>query len=136
MSVVTALVSHLLNHAEVTALVANRIYPDEIPPSTSEQPNLMPLLTYKLLSDPPSLTHDRKSTYVARIQVDSWGGTYKSTHAAAAAVDQALHGYRGAMGSEGLPVGICQRSDKRDNPNAENVDLFHVESFFTVHYKE
>ncbi len=136
MSLITALVWHLLNHTEVAALVGARIHANKIPPSTSEQPNVMPLLTYKLLSDPASITHDRKSTYVARVQLDSWGGSYKSAHAVASALDQALHGYRGAMGSEGLHVGLCLRKDKRDNPNAENVDLFHVESFFEIRYKE
>lgn len=136
MSVVTAVVSHLLNDAGVAAVVGARVYPTEIPPATSATPNVLPLLTYRLLDDPPMRTHDKKDTRRARLQIDGWGGSYKSSHAAADAVYAALHGYKGAMGSEGLHVGASFLKEKRDNDNTESVELFNVEMVFEIHYKE
>lgn len=135
MSILTALVSHLLQDAGVSDLVADRIYADRIPPSTSEAPNAMPLLTYTLLDDPASTTHDKKDVFAARIQVDAWGGSYESAHAAADAVHRSLHGYKGAMGEEGIDVGGCFRKSKRDN-NYDAVELFRVEQIYLVNYKE
>lgn len=135
MSLLPALTAHLLNHASVSALVAARIYPERLPASTSATPNVMPLVTYQLLDEPATTTHDSQVIFRARVQVDAWGGSYKSAHAVADALFAALHGYRGAMGNQSVHVGGCFRTGKRDASDP-NVELFRVVQEFSIHYRE
>jgi hypothetical protein len=135
MSILSALTKHLLDHAGLSALVGTRIYPDTIPASTSETPNQLPLIVYKLLDEPVIPTHDHQNLYTARVQLDAWGGSYKSKHAVADQIMAAIDGYKGAMGDGSVYVGGCFRKGKRDNDN-ENVGLFRVEQIFAINYNE
>lgn len=135
MSLMTALASHLLNHAGLSALVADRVYPFQISASTSAAPNQMPLVVYKLLDEPEMTTHDNQPIYQARVQITSWGGTYKSAHAVDDQVYASLKGYRGAMGDQSVNVGGCFRKIKRDD-NAPDVELFRVIQEFVINWKE
>ena len=135
MSLLTALTSHLLSDAGLSALVGARIYPEKMPASTSATPNTMPLVTYQLIDEPVTTTHDRQVLPRARIQIDAWGGSYKSAHTTASAVFAALHGYRGALGDQSVNVGSIFCTSKRDASDP-NVELFRVSQDFTVHYKE
>lgn len=135
MSIMTAVSAHLLGHAGLSALVADRVYVKEMPPSTSATPNTMPLITFRLLDEPLMTTHDNRELYSARIRVDAWGGSAKSAHAVADQVHASLRGYRGAMGDGSVHVGGCFRKAKRDNSNDE-VSLYSVEQTYVLNYKE
>lgn len=135
MSIMSAVISHLLNHAGTSALVGDRVYPMEIPKSTSAAPNQMPLIVCKLLDEPELQTHDNQPIFQARVQVISYGGTYKSSHAVDDQVYASLKGYRGHMGDQSVYVGGCFRAAKRDR-NFPDVDLFSVEHEFTINWKE
>ena len=135
MSIMSALISHLLNHAGTSALVADRVFPMEIPPSTSKTPNQMPLIVCKLLDEPEITTHDNQPIFQARVQVISYGGTYKSSHAVDDQVYASLRGYRGRMGDQSVDVGGVFRNAKRDR-NFPDVELFSVEHEFTINWKE
>lgn len=135
MSIMTAVSAHLLAYAGLSALVATRVYVKEMPPSTSETPNIMPLVTFKLIDEPMITTHGNNNIYNARIQVDSWGGSYKSVDGVASQVHAALQGYRGAMSDQTVIVGGCFRKSKRDNSNDE-VSLYRIEQVYVMNYKE
>lgn len=135
MSIMTALASHLLNHAGLSALVGNRVYPLQIPASTSATPNQMPLVVYKLLDEPEITTHDNQPIYQARVQITAWGGSYKSAHAVTDQVYAALKGYKGHMGDQSVNVGGCFRKLKRDD-SAPEVELFRVIQEFVINWKE
>lgn len=135
MSLLTALTSHLLNHAGLSALIGTRVYPEKMPASTSATPNTMPLVTYQLIDEPMVTTHTNNNLFMARVQIDAWGGSYKSAHAVADQVFLALQGYRGAMGDQSVEVGGCFRNAKRDQSN-EDVELFRVIQDFVINWKE
>jgi len=115
--------------------VSARIYPERIPESTTESPNIMPLATFTLVDEQDIGTYENKTHYHARVQLEAWGGSYKSAHDVAAALHSALDGYRGAMGDQNVYVGGCFRKGKRDN-SAENVELHSVEQVYVINYKE
>jgi hypothetical protein len=135
MSLLSALTSHLLNHAGLSALISTRLYPEKLPASTSETPNTMPLATYQLNDEPVSTTHDGKLLYRTRVQVDAWGGSYKSAHVVAHQVFTALQGYSGHMGDQTVSVGGIFRQAKRDQGD-ENVGLFCVSQDFIINWKD
>lgn len=135
MSLLPALASHLLNHAGLSALISTRLYPEKMPASTSDSPNTLPLVTYQLIDEPIIATHDGNNLYRARVQLDAWGGSYKSAHDTAAQVFSALQGYRGHMGDQSIYVGACLRVSKRDQSD-ETVQLFRVSQDFMVNWKE
>jgi len=114
MSIESGLVTHLLRDAAISALISTRIYPEKLPAGSTSNPTVMPCLTYQLIDEPLQMTTDYKQLFRARIQIDSWGGSYKSAHALADAVHDALQGYHGAMGDHN--VGVVLRQSKRDDP--------------------
>ncbi len=133
--ILPALVNYLLNHSDVSALVGARIYPERLPESTSATPNTMPLITYQLVNEPVRTTHTNNNLFSSSVQIDAWGGSYKSANDLAAAVFSALQGYAGHMGTGGVQVGSIFRQDKRDASDP-NVDLFRVVQIFTINWKE
>lgn len=129
----SALTAHFLAHTPLTNLVGTRVYPEKLPESSTEAPNQMPAVTYKLQDEPLVITHDNELLYHARVEVVAWGGSYKSAQAVADQVAALLIGFAGVMGGE-LTVGGVFRKLKRDN-GAENVGLFRVEQVFVMNYK-
>lgn len=138
MSLLSALSNHLLINESLSVLVGTRVYAEKMPASTSTAPNVMPLLTYKLLDEPVITTHGNNNLYQARVQLDAWGGSYKSAHAVANVIQNMLQGYRGVMydkNGNSVDVGGFFRKEKRDDPN-EDVELFRVVQVYTINYKE
>lgn len=133
-TVLPALVEHLKQSSRVTALVAERIYPERLPESTSATPNTMPLITYQLLDEPVITTHSNNNLFKAVVQIDAWGGGYKSAADVAWAVFYALQGYAGEMG-ELVTVGRVMRTSKRDASDP-NVHLYRISQNFEINWKE
>lgn len=132
-SVLPALVTHLKQTAALTALIGERIYPERLPESTTETPNTMPLITYQLLEEPVNTTHTNNNLFRAVVQIDAWGGSYKSADAVAQALFNALHGYKGNLG--GVETGAIQRTGKRDASD-QNVALHRIIQNFSIPWKE
>lgn len=135
MSILTALTSHLLAHSGLATLVSTRVYPEKLPASTTNNPNQMPLVTFQLMDEVIATTHNYHNLFYARMQLNAWGGTYKSAHVTADQIHAALDGYRGAMGDQSVHVGGCFRKSKRDASD-ENVELFMVEQIYMINYTE
>ena len=135
MSMLTALTSHLQNHAGLAGVISSRVYPARMfDPSTSAA-NTFPLVTYQLIDEAVSGTHGNNHVFAARVQVDAWGDSYKAAHAAATQVFAALEGYSGAMGDQSVDVGGCFRKAKRDLPEPD-VNLHRVSQDFRINWKE
>ena len=132
MSILTGLTSFLLADANITALIVARVYPEKIPAGTSANPTTMPCLTYQLIDEPVVTTHGNDLSYKARVQLDAWGGSYKSAHTLADAVHTALQGYSGAMGN--VEVGGIFRKSKRDDPNPD-IELNRVSQDYMINYR-
>lgn len=135
MSMMPALISHLLADTAVAALVSTRIYPERLPESTSATPNTMPLITCEMVDEPVRTTHSNNQTFKARARVDAWGGSYKSAHAVADAIHAALQGYAGNMGNGSVIVGGVFRQAKRD-ASEPDVSLFRVSQEYLINWKE
>lgn len=135
MSMMPALISHLLADTAVAALVSTRVYPERLPDSTSATPNTMPLITCQMLDEPVVTTHNVNVIFRARVQVDAWGGSYKSAHSVADAIQAALQGYVGNMGNGSIIVGGVFRQAKRD-ASEPNVSLFRVSQDYLINWKE
>jgi len=131
--ILSSLTSFLLLDANVTALVSTRIYPEKLPAGSTDNPTTMPALTYQLIDEPVGTTHDNNQTFKARIQLDAWGGSYKSAHSVADALHTSMQGYRGAMGS--VHVGGVFRQRKTDDSNAD-VALFRVSQDYMINYHQ
>lgn len=134
MSMLSALASHLLSDTAVSALVGARVYPERLPESTSATPNTMPLITYQLIDEPLRMSYQNNVIFRARVQVDAWGGSYKSAQNVATAVFQCLQGYSGSMNGS-VVIGVIFRLTKRDVSDP-NVELHRVTQDFHVNWKE
>lgn len=75
--------------AAVTALVAARIYPVELP---EECP--MPALDYKVIAGTNTGTFSSRGVRKTRIEIDCWGGTYSDAVNLRSAVVDCLDGQR------------------------------------------
>ncbi len=135
MSLMPALTSHLLNNEAVAALVGTRIFPERLPDSTSATPNVMPLITIKMLDEPVKTTHSNNQIFSTRVAVKANGGSYKSAHDTADALHRALQGYVGRLGDGNVVTGGIFRKTKRD-ASEPNVALFGVVQEFLVNWKE
>lgn len=131
--ILSSMTAWLLTRAEVTSVLNERIYPMAIPAGTTNSPTQMPCMTYQLIDEPVITAHDGKSTYTARIQIDAFGGSYKSARGLADAVHGVMHGFRGAWGS--LEIGGVFRKRKQDLSEPES-GLFRVSQDFIVNYHE
>jgi len=96
-----SLATRLEATAALTALVASRIYPVELPEQAT-----MPAVTYRRIDTPTAhmLSEARSSWEYPRFQVTSWGATYASAKAVNAEVQTALDGFAGTMGGVGGKV--------------------------------
>lgn len=130
--ILSAMVTFVLASSEVTTLVGTRLYPERLPAGSTAEPTTMPCITYQLIDEPLITTHDLKVICRARVQMDVWGGTYKSAHATAEALSTLLHGYRGAWGD--FVIGNVMRKAKRDQSEPD-VELHRVVQDFIVSYR-
>lgn len=130
-NILTAQLVYLRTITALTSLVSTRIFPDKLPAGTSTTPTQMPCLTYQMVDEPVITTHDNEQLFMARIQFDSWGGSYGSAHAVAEALFTALHGYRGLMST--VHVGGVFRELKRDESDPD-VALYRVIQDFVFNY--
>lgn len=81
-----ALYSALKNHAGLAAIVAARIFPQQLPANTA-----LPAITYQLISSPPEVSiNDVPVAAQKRFQVTVFGSTYESMVAASAEAVLAL----------------------------------------------
>lgn len=131
--VLSSMTAWLLTRTEITSLLDTRVYPMAIPAGTTASPTTMPCMTYQLVDEPVITTFDGKPIYKARIQVDAFGGSYKSARGLADAVHGVMHGFRGAWGD--LEVGGVFRKRKQDLSESES-GLFRVSQDFIVNYHE
>jgi len=130
-NILTAQLTYLRTISALTALVSARIFPDKLPPGTSADPTPMPCLTYQMIDEPVITTHENEQLFMARIQFDSWGGSYASAHAVASALFTALHGYKGLMST--VYVGGVFRRLKRDDSDPD-IGLHRVIQDFVFNY--
>lgn len=130
-NILVAQLVYLRTITALTNLVSTRIFPDKLPAGTSTSPTPMPCLTYQMVDEPVITTQDNQKLFKARIQIDSWGGTYKSAHDVANALFTALHGYRGLMST--VWVGGVFRQVKRDDSDPD-VALYRVIQDFIFNY--
>lgn len=131
--ILSSMTAWLLQQTAITSVLEARIYPMAIPAGTTNSPTQMPCMTYQLIDEPVVTTHDGRSTYTARIQIDTFGGSYKSARGLADAVQGVLHGFRGAWGS--LEIGGVFRKRKQDLIEPDS-GLFRVSQDFIVNYHE
>lgn len=81
-------------------LCGGRIFPGRRPARA------VPALVLRRISGPRELRHSGdRGAHTARIQCDCWGTDHGNAAALAAALIEALHGYRGPMGT-----GACERA--------------------------
>lgn len=130
--ILASMVSFLQLDAALTALVGARIYAKNIPPATTDNPTIMPCITYQLIDEPVQTTHDSKSIYKARVQLDAHG-SYKSSHAVADALHLCLHGFRGDWDS--FSIGNILRKRKQDLSDPD-VELKRLSQDFVISYHE
>lgn len=130
-NILTAQLVYLRTITALTNLVSTRIFPDKLPPGTSTAPTPMPCLTYQMVDEPLVTTHNNKQLFMARIQYDSWGGSYKSAHDVENALFIALHGYQGLMST--VYVGGVFRKLRRDDSDPD-VSLYRVIQDFIFNY--
>lgn len=131
-NILTAQKTYLATIGALTTLVSTRIFPERLPPGTSTTPTVMPCLTYQMVDEPVMTTHDNQKLFTARIQYDTWGGSYASAHAVADALFAALHGYKGLMDTVAVG-GVFRKSGKRDD-NDPDTGLNRVIQDFVFNY--
>ena len=130
MKLITSLSAKLL--LDLSAIIGSRVYPLRLPDASTAAPNVLPAITYQLISDPLKTTHSGHVTRTARVQIDAYAETYKEAHAVADALEL-MHGYRGQMGD--VTVGNIFRDSLREEaiPNAK---MYSVSQDFVIRYKE
>lgn len=110
----TSLMSLLVNHAPLAALVGNRIFWDEIPQGT-----VRPCIVMFVISSVPGYTFESADPLVpTRVQIDCQVTTTSSAKVALAkTVNDLLSGYKGTVGGTKFS-GIFQQltRDRTDKP--------------------
>ena len=130
MSILFSMLAYLKTCTAITDLVGTKIYPVRYPQGALEN---KPFITYQLIDEPTVNTHDGKSVYKARVQVDAWGETYLSAHAVGDALHAALHGYRGSWSP--YTIGNVLRKRKQDIPEPD-IEASRVSQDFVISYSE
>jgi hypothetical protein len=129
MAIEAALYSYLTNHAAVKALIGSRLYPNVVPQDTT-----LPAVAYQVITATRSYHHQGQSAIATpRIQFTVEAASYSSANAVAAALRQALSGYRGYVGS----VEICGAylENEFDGYNL-STDLTTVRQDYRVDWRE
>jgi hypothetical protein len=98
-SITTSVIARLKGSASVFKEVGARVYP-----LTATQGSDFPYQTVQRISTVPSSSYDGPEPHAESIiEVNSWAKTLKAAYGAAAAAEEALDGYQGAMA--GVNVG-------------------------------
>lgn len=97
------LYGHLSDHADVKAIVSDRIYPGRLNKVKADHdpgiPGDLPAITYFRVSTTRTLTNSGPHPYQApRVQLNCFGRTPDQASALGDAVIKALQGFRGDMG--------------------------------------
>jgi hypothetical protein len=100
MEVITSLISHLMNDADVTAVFGRRITGDRIPDSPS-----YPCARLRLITSPLSHSHSGNHTRTALVQIDVYSDSESDVDTGKEVIHDSLDGYRGMMGS--MDIGYC-----------------------------
>lgn len=113
----------------VTALAGTRIYPLLIP-----QEAALPALAYQRISGRRTMAHDGPITLTrARVQITCVAETYSQAKSLAAAVQAALDGYRGTVGSHAILHAFL---DNDLDEYGETTELPAVRQDYLILYKE
>jgi len=118
--------TYLLTDPTLAGLVSSRIYPNFIP-----QDATLPAVAYIEIGGPAGiLAHDASKLGEARIQYTITAETYPAATAVAAAIRNALWGYRGLMGT--LQVdGVVDVSGDMDGYNQpDNLQVIRLDAKF------
>jgi hypothetical protein len=134
MTVEEGLYAYLSTFAGLTALVADRVYPQKKP-----QGNSFPQVSFFLVSEPRDHTlMGATGLPTARVQLDCWGLIYPDAKAVAEQVRLALDGYRGLMGA--VTVQCARVTDRHDDylspANKDDVGTHRVIVEAWVSYQE
>jgi len=68
--ILASMATYLLTSSELTDLIGTRLRPMRLPAGSTSNPTVMPYVTYQLVDEPVHSTHDKKTTFKARVQVD------------------------------------------------------------------
>ena len=79
--ILASMLVHLQANAALTVLVSSRMYAEKLPAASTSAPNTMPAMTYQMIDEPVITSHDNKTLFKARVQVDAYGSSYKSARA-------------------------------------------------------
>ncbi len=122
----------LLETAAVTALVGELIYYGVAPQNVAK-----PYVVLYKISDVATYTHGGKDgKCTARIQLSCYGTTYKSVKDVSAAIDAALSGFSGTMGTGGATVQGCFKDGDQDGDYESDTGFFPVLLDYIFHYEE
>lgn len=131
MSIETGLRTLLLTDAAVAALITARVYPISLP----QEPTLPAVVYNRIDGAPAQFLSGSGSLKHARYQLDCYSTvSYSQAKAVAAAVNEALDGYRGSY-SGGTIKGITVLDDGTDLSEPE-LEEFRVKLEYSVWYTE
>ena len=127
MNLEESLCAHLKAYAGLAALVSTRVYPLQLPQSST-----LPTVVYRRIDGPRVEMFGAASAFqTPRFQVDAWGATYASAKGAAAQVQAALGGFMGLLGGAGGVNCTALLVNDVDLPDPET-GWVHVASDFVI----
>ena len=132
--IMASMAAYLLTRSELTDLIGRRLNPMCLPAGTTSTPTVMPSVTYQLIDDPVQTTHDGKTIFKARVQLDAWSDSYKSVHEIGDVLFRSLHGFRGSWPP--FTIGFVFRGLKQDDSGAVDAGLEHLIQDFQIGYTE
>lgn len=105
--------------------MSTRIYPIKLPQNV-----VLPCISFQIIAEPRGHTLDGFASPNTIIQVDAWAKTHLAAHTLSEAIETALDGYSGFMGSL-VQVSACLQQAKRELFEPD-VDDYRVSSDFSV----
>lgn len=100
MEIITSMIKHFMNDADVTAVFGHRITGDRIPDTTS-----YPCARLRLITSPLSYSHGGDHTRTALVQIDVYSDSESDVDTGKEVIRDSIDGYRGAMGN--MDIGYC-----------------------------
>lgn len=115
-SVITAIIKHLMNNADVYAAFGNRITAEKIPDKQA-----FPCAALWVVTAPRNYTHQGPAARVPMVQIDVLDDDQLGADANSLLIENALSGYRGMLGSE-ISTGLVSVNRGPDmwNPDDRN----------------
>lgn len=128
----SALRTLALADSTVSGLVGTRMYPLKLP-----QDPTYPAVTYTRISGPRLYDHGGETGMAeGRFQIDSWGASYSSAKSAAAAVREAIEGYRGTTGGTEFASIFCVNDSDSYEPQEGDEGVWRVSTDYWIRYYE